>query len=165
MNTKTWPVRSIGVAVAAFLMPLAVAGQQTQQLQQIQRMQVQAQRLHESMQQMQRVHQRAQTMEHQMVQQIERLRQYEELQVQDRDRLREQERVRDMAHALSSAAREMTQAMERARDMFSDPQAVWTPEAEREMEQLHLRLGQVVAPMEESLTIMERLRERLSAPT
>jgi hypothetical protein len=127
----------------------------------MQRMQEQAMRMQESMQQMQRLQVRAHEIEQQMLQQMERLRQQQMLAEQDRNRLREQERVRDMAHAMSTAAREMVQAMERARDMLGDPGSAWGPEMEQDMIRLREQMEEMAGSMDEGLAILQRLRDRL----
>lgn len=158
--------RGFALAMAIASVPVAGPAQQQQQAQHMQRMQAQAQQLHESMQRMQHMQERAHATEQQMMQQIERMRaaQGAQLGAQDQARLREHVHVRDMAHALSGAAGDMAQAMERARDMLHDPGARWTPEMEQDMQRLHERLRDTTEPMEESIEIMERLRDQLSRP-
>ncbi len=150
-----------GAAVAlAMLLPAAVLGQDPHHAQ-MQRMQEQVMRMQESMQVMQRLQTRAHEMEQLMAGEIQRLRQQEMLQEQDHLRLREQERIRDMAHAISTAAREMVQTMERARDMMGDPMGPGDPQMEREMERLREQMGVMAGSMEESLGILERMRQRI----
>lgn len=150
-----------GVVALAMLFPSVVLGQDPHQMAQMQRMQEQAQLMQESMQVMQRLQTRAQEMEQLMAGQIERIREQTTLHEQDRVRLRDQERIRDMAHAVSTAAREMVQAMERARDMLGDPMGPTDPEMHREMERLREQMNLMASPMEESLAILEQMRRRI----
>ena len=132
--------------------------------QHMQEMHERMQRLNDVMGRMQRIHERAQDMEHSVLQQLERLRAQQEISDQDRLRIRDQERVRDMAHAMSTAAREMHQAMERARDLAGDGDAPWNREMHQEMEHLQQNWEGLCDQMEEGLQLMERLRTRLERP-
>lgn len=151
---------SAAIAVA-MLVPVAVLGQDPHQMARMQQMHEQAMRMHESMQAMQHLQTRAQQMEHMMAGEIERMRERAMLQEDEQHRLREQERIRDMAHAMSTAAREMVQAMERARDMMGDPMGPWDAEMHREMERLREHMDAMAGSMDESLGILERMRERV----
>lgn len=116
------------------------------------------------MQRMQRLQDRAQTMERDMIRDMDRLRSQDQLGDQDRVRLRDQERIRDMAHAMSTAAGQMHQAMARVRDLGADGDAPWNREMQQEMERLREHWEGLCTQMEEGLQIMERLRERLGNP-
>jgi uncharacterized protein YukE len=54
--------------------------------------------------------------------------------------------------------------MEQLRSMIGEPGAGWSPEAEREFERLRLHWEEMARQMEEGLTIMERLRDRIGRP-
>ena len=161
-------VGALGVGAAMFLAGAAqVEAQRPGQpptVQQMQEMQQRLQRMSDVMGRMQRIQERAQAMEHNMIQQLDRLRSQDRLSETDRLRIRDQERVRDMAHAMSTAAREMRQAMERVRDMAGDQDSPWNREMHQEMERLRENWNGLCEQMEEGLELMERLRERLGQP-
>lgn len=154
--------RSLGAIVAlAVLLPSVVLAQDPHHMTEMhQRMQEQAMRMQESMQVMQRLQSRAQDMEQMMARDLERVRQQAMLTEQEQMRIRDQERIRDMAHAISTAAREMVQAMERARDMMGDPMGPMDPEMHQEMERLREQMQLMAGSMDESLAILERMRQR-----
>ncbi|NNM34197.1 MAG: hypothetical protein HKO53_14070 [Gemmatimonadetes bacterium] len=137
---------------------------QSPSVQQMQEMQARLQRMSDVMGRMQHIQERAQAMEHNMIQQLDRLRSQDRLSDQDRLRIRDQERVRDMAHAMSTAAREMRQAMERVRDMAGDQDSPWSREMHQEMERLRENWNGLCDQMEEGLELMERIQERLGQP-
>lgn len=66
-----------------------------------------------------------------------------------------------MAQSMTDGAGEMHRAMEQFRYMLGDPALGWDPEMEREMEQLRQHWEAMADQMEESLQIMDRLRDRL----
>jgi hypothetical protein len=101
-------------------------------------------------------------MEQLMLQDMERLHHQEHLQLQEQERLHNQEHVRVMAHALSGAAGEMTQAMIGLRAMAQDAGGSMDREMEQQMEQLHQHLQATCDQMEDGLRIMEQLRDRLN---
>lgn len=143
------------------------ASQQAQQ-QQLQRMQEQVQRLDQTIQRMTQIQQRAQEMEHQVLQDMERMRQQEALhqqesvQLRHEEQLRQQEQVRLMARSMASAAGEMTQAMTSLREMAQSRAGSWDRDMEQQMERLRLGMQETCNQMDEGLRIMEHLRDRLS---
>ena len=132
------------------------------QEQQMLRLQAQATQLSESMQQMARIQERAQLLERQMAQEMTRLHQQEG--AQQALMLRNQEHLRTMAQALGEGAGEVHRAMEQFRQMIGEPGPGWDAETERELERLRASWEETAQRMEEGLTIMERLRERLGEP-
>jgi uncharacterized protein YukE len=162
--------RAMTVAMMAVGVGLAggtqLAGQnpaaRAQQEQQLLRLQAQAAQLDEAIRQMARIQERAQLLEQEMVRQMSRLQQQEG--GQQALMLQNQERLRTMAQALGEGAREVHRAMEQLRLMVGEPGPGWDPEAERELVRLRASWEQTAQRMEEGLTIMERLRDRLSQP-
>lgn len=149
------------IALALLLLPSAALAQDPHHMTEMhQRMQEQAMRMQESMQVMQRLQSRAQEMEQLMAGELQRMREQAVLQEQDHIHMRDQERIRDMAHAISTASREMVQAMERARDMLGDRTGPMDPRMNQEMEHLREQMNMMAGSMEESLAILERMRQR-----
>jgi hypothetical protein len=148
--------------------PLVAQIPAAQQAQQLQRMQEQVQRLDQTIQRMTRIQERAQTMEHLMLQDMERLRQQEALRLQEgnqlqmQERLRQQEQVRVMAQSMAGAAGEMNQAMLSLREMAQNSAANPDREMEQQMERLRLTMQETCNQMDAGLRIMEQLRDRLS---
>ena len=140
------------------LPPATVFAQDPHHMADMQRVQEHMHRMQESMQTMHELQRRAMEMERWMVGELERIREQAMLQEQDHLRIREQEQIRDMAHAISTAAREMAQAMERARDMMGDPMGPAAPEMGRQMERLREQMDVMVGAMEASLAILEEIR-------
>jgi hypothetical protein len=69
---------------------------------------------------------------------------------------------------LSDALRETTRSMRRSMDQLHlnlrDPDLIRDRDMQRDMERLHDRVGRMADQMDESLAIMERLRDRLHQP-
>ena len=132
-----------------------------QEHQQQMMMQQQMQQLSQTMDRMARIQERAQTMEQQMAQAMERLHQNGDAGAMTQERLRNQEHVRTMAQAMNDGAQEMQRAMEQLRNMMGEPGASGNGDMQRDMDQLRQHWNDMAGQMEESLQIMERLRDRL----
>ncbi|MEJ2539529.1 MAG: hypothetical protein P8188_06105 [Gemmatimonadota bacterium] len=141
------------------------ARMQQQQQQMMMRLQEQVQHLNRVMERVSGVEQRAQQMEREMVRSMERLQQDRLMAEENAVRLRNQERLRSMAQSMTDGATEMHRAMTQFRSMLQDPGVGWDPEMERQMEQLREHWDTMAGQMEESLQIMDRLRERLGQLT
>jgi len=155
------------VAVSAGLTALAPVGAQNPparvlQEQQMLRLQTQATQLNEAMRQMARIQERAQLLEREMVQEMDRLRQQEG--AQQSLMLRNQDRLRTMSQALGEGAGDVHRAMEQFRLMIGEPGPGWDAETEGDFVRLRATWEETTRRMEEGLTIMERLRERLGEP-
>ncbi len=131
------------------------------QQQQMMQMQQQMQEMTRMMERVSGVQERARQMEREMLRSMEHLQQNQQLAQENAVQLRNQERLRNMAQSMTDGAGEMVRAMEQFRHMLGDPGAGWDPEMERQMEQLQQHWENMAGQMEESLQIMERLRDRL----
>lgn len=151
---------AVGVAFAAGA-PLGAqepAGRMLQQ-QQVMQHQEQIARMHEVLQRMERIRERAQHLEQQLVQEMTRMRTQEG---PDQARMiQNRERLRVMAFAMSEGARHTHQAMEQLRNMIGEQGAAWDAETESEFQRLRWQWEEMAGRMEEGLTIMERLRNRI----
>jgi hypothetical protein len=138
--------------------------QQQQQQQQAMRMQQQIQHLNQVMERVSGVQERARQMEQQMLHSMQQLQQTRQMALENAVRIRNQERLHSMAQSVADGARMMHRAMEQLRTMIGDPGTGWDPEMERQMEQLRQHWNGMAGQMEEGLTIMERLRDRIHRP-
>jgi hypothetical protein len=151
------------MAVALVLPPPALSQAIPPRVQQtwMRQMREQARMMGETLRQMERLRLECRTMEEQSLQAMEQLRDRNALGPDQARLLRGHERLRDMAGAMAGAAGGMARVAERARDMLTDPETPWNPDAEREMRHLREQVEEMAGQLEEGLRTLERLRARL----
>ncbi|MDP2499034.1 MAG: hypothetical protein Q8W44_13740 [Candidatus Palauibacterales bacterium] len=164
MNIRTAAVAAVS---AAFLVafPATVTaqggkGQQQAQKQQ-QMMQQQMQHMQQMRQHARQLQDRCTQMDRQLEQQMDRLRDRSMDQDRLQDRLRQHQQLRDMTQSTGDMLRHMNRNGERLRMMMGDRAFQGDQQMQRHMEQLQNRWREMLENADESVQIMERIRNRL----